>query len=163
MRFVLAAALLIAPGAALAFEVGGVALGASEARLRHAFPSAYCKPLEWNSRAAERRCDDARISFAGVQARVTFFLHEGTVQGFQLRFDARDRARVEAALRSQWGAPSAENRNLIQRKGQKDSEVYNIVWNRDADHATLTWRPERKRAWIMVSRGDFAAEIYRVR
>jgi len=163
MRAILAIALLALAGAALGFEVDGVELGASEARVRQAFPSAYCKPLEWQSRAAERRCDDARVSFVGVQARVTFFLRAGEVQGFQLRFDARDRARVEAALKSQWGKPSAENRNLIQRKGQKDSEVYKIRWDRDSDHATLTWRPERKRAWLMVSRGDFADEIYRVR
>jgi len=163
MRAFFAIALLAHAGAALAFEVDGVELGASEARVRQAFPSAYCKPLEWKSRAAERRCDDARVSFVGVQARVTFFLRAGEVQGFQLRFDARDRARVEAALKSQWGKPSAENRSLIQRKGQKDSEVYKIRWDKDSDHATLTWRPERKRAWLMVSRGDFADEIYRVR
>lgn len=163
MRAAVAATLLLVPGAALAFEVGGVALGASETKLRSAFPSAYCQPLEWKSPAADRRCDDARITFVGVEARVTFFLRGGEVQGFQLRFAAQDRPRVEAALKSQWGRPSAETRNLIQRKGQKDSEVYKITWNKDSDRATLTWRPERKRSWLMVSRGDFAEQIYRVR
>jgi hypothetical protein len=162
MRAFLVAALLLAPGAALAFEVGGVALGASEADVRGAFPSAYCRPLEWKSRAAERRCDDARVSFVGVEARVTFYLRADQVQGFQLRFAAHDRARVEAALKSQWGPPSAETRNLIQRKGQKDSQIYKVTWDKASDHATLSWRPERKRSWLMVSRGDFAAELYRV-
>jgi hypothetical protein len=153
----------LASGSALAFDVEGVGLGASEADLRATFPSAYCKPLEWKSLAAERRCDDARISFVGTDARITFFLHDGKVQGFELRFAARDRPRVEAALKSKWGPPSGETRDLIKRKGQKDAEVYKITWDRARDRATLTWRPERKRSWLMVSRGDFAEEIYRVR
>jgi hypothetical protein len=166
MRRALAVPLLafaFASAPALAFEVDGVGPGASEADVRATFPSAYCKPLEWKSLAAERRCDDARISFAGIEARVTFFLHEGTVQGFQLRFAARDRPRVAAALKSQWGAPSGETRDLIQRKGQKEAEVYKMTWVRGRDQATLTWRPERKRSWLMISRGGFAEEIYRVR
>ncbi|TAK46252.1 MAG: hypothetical protein EPO27_08355, partial [Betaproteobacteria bacterium] len=60
--------LLIAPGAARAFDVNGVALGAREADVKQAFLSAYCKPLDWKSRAADRRCDDARIAFGGISA-----------------------------------------------------------------------------------------------
>jgi len=166
MRRALALPLLafaFASAPALAFEVDGVGLGAREADVRATFPSAYCKPLEWKSLAAERRCDDARISFAGIEARVTFFLHDGTVEGFQLRFAARDRPRVEAALKSQWGAPSGETRDLIQRKGKPDREVYKMTWAKGRDRATLVWRPDRKRCWLSVSRGDFAEEIYRVR
>jgi len=163
MRRVLSALLLaLAPAAAFAFEVEGIGLGARESEVRATFPSAYCKPLEWKSLAAERRCDDARIHFSGIDARVTFFLRDGKVQGFQLRFAARDRPRIEAALKSRWGPPSGETRDLIQRKGQKRAEVYKMTWDRARDRATLTWRPERKRSWLMVSRGDFAEEIYRV-
>jgi hypothetical protein len=164
MRAASAALLLaFASAPALAFEVNGVGLGASETELRARYPSAYCKPLEWKSPAAERRCDDGRISFAGVDARITFFLHEGRVEGFQLRFAARDRPRIEATLKSLWGRPSAETRDLIQRKGRSEAEVYKTTWDKAQDRATLTWRPERKRSWLMVSRGNFAQEIYRVR
>jgi hypothetical protein len=163
MRAFVTAALLLLPLGALAFDVAGVGLGASEADIRGTFPSAYCKPLEWQSRAAERRCDDGQISFAGVPARVTFFLRGDAVQGFNVRFATRDRPSVTAVLKSRWGAPAAETRDLIQRKGRSDDEVYKMTWARADDRATLIWRPEQKRCWLMVSRGDFAEEIYRVR
>ncbi|KPK07068.1 MAG: hypothetical protein AMJ64_07555 [Betaproteobacteria bacterium SG8_39] len=163
MRAVVTAALLLLALRAHAFDVDGVGPGASEADIHGAFPSAYCKTLEWRSQAAERRCDDGQISFAGVQARITFFLRGDVVQGFNLRFATSDQPRVTAALKSRWGAPAAETRDLIQRKGQSDREVYKITWNRADDRATLIWRPDHKRCWLMVSRGDFAEEIYRVR
>lgn len=158
----LALALFAVSLQSLAFDVGGVGLGASEAQIRGTFPSAYCKPLEWKTAAAERRCDDAQISFAGVEARVTFFLRGDAVQGFNVRFAARERPRVTAALKSRWGPPAAETRDLIQRKGQSDREVYKATWNRAGDRATLIYRPDHKRCWLMVSRDDFAEEIYRV-
>jgi len=163
MRALAVAALLGVPFPALAFDVGGVGLGASESEIRGTFPSAYCKPLEWKSRAAERRCDDAQISFAGTQARVTFFLRDDAVRGFNLRFAESERPGVTAALKSRWGAPSAETRDLIQRQGRSDNEVNRLTWDKAGDRATLIWRPDRKRCWLMVSRGDFADEIYRVR
>ncbi len=160
----LAALFLIAASrAAFAFDVGGVGLGASEADVRGRYPSAYCKPLEWRSAVAERRCDDAKISFHGVEARVTFFLRKDAVQGFNIRFAASNRARVTDALKSRWGAPASETRDLIQRKGQSDREVYKTAWAREGDQATLIWRPDHKRCWLMVSRGDFEERIYRVR
>ncbi len=163
MKALVVVALLLAAFPALAFEVDGVGVGASEARVRGAFPSAYCKPLEWRSPVAERRCDDGKIVFQGVEARVTFFLRNDTVQGFNVRFAASDRARVMDALKSRWGAPASETRDLIQRKGQSDREVYKTTWAKADDRATLVWRPDHKRCWLMVSRGDFAERIYRVR
>ena len=155
--------LTAASHAAFAFDVGGVGLGASEADVRGTYPSAYCKPLEWKSPVAERRCDDGKIFFQGVEARVTFFLRDDAVQGFNIRFAASDRARVMDALKSRWGPPASETRDLIQRKGRSDREVYKTTWAKADDRATLVWRPDHKRCWLMVSRGDFAERIYRVR
>jgi len=152
-----------APVPAYAFDVNGVALGASEANILDTFPSAYCKRLEWPSHAADRRCDDAEIAFAGTDARITFFLRDDVMQGYDLRFAASERPRVAGVLKSQWGAPAAEAKELIQRKGKPDREVYKITWAKDRDRAVLVWRPDRKRCWLTVSRGDFAEEIYRVR
>jgi len=163
MRALAIAAVLLLPLRALAFEAAGVGLGASEARIRDALPSAYCKPLEWRSPVAERRCDDGKIFFAGVEARVTFFLRGDAVQGFNVRFSLHDRARVAEVLKSRWGAPVAETRDLIQRKGESDREVYKTTWAKAGDRATLIWRPDQKRCWLMVSRGDFTEQIYRVR
>lgn len=157
---------LLAAGAPLpvfAFDVNGVALGASEADVRKSFPSAYCKTLEWPSRAADRRCDDARIDFAGTDARITFFLRADIVQGFELRFAASERPRVAGVLKTRWGRPTAETKTLIQHNGKADREVYKMTWVKDRDRAALVWRPGRKRCWLTVSHGDFAEEIYRVR
>ncbi|MDX1377017.1 MAG: hypothetical protein R3357_15730 [Burkholderiales bacterium] len=163
MRALAGAALLLLAQRALAFDVSGVGLGGTESAIRGTFPSAYCKPLEWTSRAAERRCDDAKITFAGAEARVTFFLREDAVQGFNVRFAASERQRVADALRSRWGAPAAETHDVIKREGQSDREVHRTTWVDGRDRATLLWRPDHKRVWLMVSRGDFGEEIYRVR
>ncbi len=165
MRQTLIVALLAAWSSvpAYAFEVNGVALGASEADVRETFPSAYCKPLEWPSRAADRRCDDAVITFAATDARITFFLRNDVVQGYDLRFAASERPRVVGILKSRWGPPAAEVKALIQRKGKPDQEVYKVTWAKDRDQAVLLWRPGRKRCWLTVSRGDFAEEVYRMR
>jgi len=119
-------------------------------------------PLEWQSPAAERRCDDAQIVFAGAPARITFFLRGDAVQGFNVRFAARDLPQVVAALKSRWGKPTAETTDLVQREGQADHEATKITWDKAGDRATLIWRSDRKRCWLMVSRGDFAEQIYRV-
>src|SRR5262245_52138439 len=92
VRSLTLASLLLAPGAAFAaFEVNGVALGGSEQDILKRFPSAHCKALEWKSKAADRRCDDAKIVFAGgIQARVTFYLSRNAIQAFDVRFDTRE-------------------------------------------------------------------------
>lgn len=165
MKQALIVALFVAcaPVPAYGFDINGIALGAREADVRETFPSAYCKPLEWPSRVADRRCDDAKITFAGTDARVTFFLRDDVVQGYYLRFATSEQPRVVGVLKSQWGAPTAEAKELIQRKGKPDREVYKMTWTKERDRAALVWRPDRKRCWLSVSRGDFAEEIYRVR
>ena len=56
MRRLLWCGLLLACAAAqAAFDINEITLGASEADVRRRFPSAHCKKLEWESRAADRR------------------------------------------------------------------------------------------------------------
>lgn len=148
---------------AAAFEANGLELGATEAVVKKIFTGAHCKPLEWKSRAADRRCDDARIVFAGIQARITVYLKDDAVQAWDLRFPTSELQRVAAWLRQRWGAPAAEGKELIQRKEKEVREVYNMNWAQGRDRATLTAQMEKKRAWVTVSRGDFEEEIYRVR
>lgn len=163
LRRVLAAALGLCAAPALAFEANGIDLGANEAHVRKVLPSAHCKALEWKSRAADRRCDDARIVFAGIQARITIYLKDDAVQAWDVRFPTNELKRVSEFLRGRWGAPASEGKALIQRKEKETREVYNMSWTRGRDRAALTAQMEKKRAWVTVSRGDFEEEIYRVR
>ena len=153
---------LLAP-AALAYELNGVKLGGKEADVKRAYPSALCKPLEWKSDAADRRCDDARVSLGGAQAKITVFLKAGAIQAFELRFDTKDLALVKATLRASWGAPLAEATETISRKNKDDRQVFKMRWEKGADRAILTAQLEKKRAGLEVSRGGFPEEIYRVR
>ena len=155
--------LLIAPAAARAFDVNGVVLGAHEADVKKAFPSAYCKPLEWASRAADRRCDDARISFAGVSGRVTFYLKSDAVQAFDLRFDSSQRDTMAAQLKSRWGTPASEATETFSRRDGNERRTYKLRWVKGRDQALLTAPLEHARATLSAARGDFDEEIYRVR
>jgi hypothetical protein len=160
----LAALLLLAcASAAPAFDANGVKLGGGEAEIRKAFPSARCKALEWKSDAAERRCDDGKISFGGAEARITFFLKANAIQAFDVRFDARDLERVRAHLKSSWGPPLAEATEVIARKGREGRQVHKMRWERGADRAVLTSQERGKRASLEVWRGSFETEIYRVK
>ena len=165
MRKASVAVLLLAfPAAAGAgYEANGVALGASEREVRSAFPSAYCKPLEWESRAADRRCDDARVSFGGVEGRITFYLRKDAVQAFDLRFDTRDVKRLMDVLRKTYGAPAAETKDAFERRGKDGQEIFRARWEEGKDRAVLVAPMEKKRAQLSVSRGNFDEEIYRVR
>jgi hypothetical protein len=165
MRKASVAVLLLAfPAAAGAgYEANGVALGASEREVRSAFPSAYCKPLEWESRAADRRCDDARVSFGGVEGRITFYLRKDAVQAFDLRFDTRDVKRLMDVLRKTYGAPAAETKDAFERRGKDGQEIFRARWEQGKDRAVLVAPMEKKRAQLSVSRGNFDEEIYRVR
>ena len=156
-------ALLALPPSALAYDVNGVNLGGREADVKKAFPSAHCKPLDWKSDAADRRCDDARISLGGVSAQITVYLKAGAIQAMDLRFDTKDLERVKAALRSRWGAPLAEATEIISRKDAKDRKVAKMNWEKGADRAVLSAQLEKKRATVEISRGSFPQEIYRVR
>ncbi len=155
--------LALLPPAAFAYDVNGVKLGGKEIDVKRAFPSAHCKPLEWKSDAADRRCDDGRMSLGGAQAKLTVFLKAGAIQAFELRFDTKDLEQVKATLRSTWGAPLAEATETISRKNRDDRKVFKMRWEKGADRAILTAQLERKRAGLEVSRGGFAEEIYRVK
>lgn len=146
-----------------AYEINGINLGGKELDVRKAFPSANCKPLEWKSDAADRRCDDARISLGGVEAKITVFFKADVIQGYDLSFDMKDLERVKSQLRTRWGAPLAEATDVISRPEKKDRKVFKMRWEKGADRALLAAQLEKKRASIEVSRGNFATEIYRVK
>ena len=148
---------------AFAYDVNGVRLGGREVDVKKAFPSVHCKALEWKSNAADRRCDDARISLGGVQARITVFLKADSIQAYDLRFDVKELERVKAHLKARWGAPLAEATEVIARRDRDDRKVFKMRWEKGADRALLTAQLEKKRASLEVSRGSFPTEIYRVR
>ena len=152
----------VAPPALAAYDANGVALGASEDDIKKRFPSAYCKPLEWASKAAERRCDDAKISFGGAEGRVTFYLKKGAVQAFDVRFDTKDLERVTKQLKTRYGNPVSEVKETVGPEG-KLRELYKVLWEAKPDRALLTAQIGQKRATLLVSRGNFDEEIYRVR
>lgn len=155
--------LLLAAGPALAYDINGVALGGREADVKKAFPSAHCKALEWKSEAADRRCDDARVSIGGVAGRITVYLKAGAVQAMDLRFETRDLERMKSTLRARWGAPLGEATETISRKNRDDRKLFKMRWEKGADRAILTAQLEKQRSTLEVSRGDFPQEIYRVR
>jgi len=162
-RFLASLALLAAAPAALAFDANGVALGGREGEIKKAFPSAHCKPLEWKTDAADRRCDDGRIAFGGVPAKITFYLKAGAIQAFDVRFDTADHEKVAAHLKGRWGAPLAEATETIGRRDGGERKVYKLRWEKGRDYAVLSAQLERKRATLEVWRGAFADEVYRVR
>ena len=148
---------------AFAYDVNGVKLGAKEAEVRRVFPSAHCKDLEWKSAAANRRCDDARGVLGGAPVKVTAFLKDDAIQGFELRFDTKDLERVKSTLRSRWGEPIAEVTETIARRDGNDRKIFKMRWEKGADRAVLTAQMQKKRVGLEISRGKFADEIYRVR
>jgi hypothetical protein len=164
MRSALLAVLLfgISPSA-LAYDANGVALGASESEVTDVFPGVHCQPLEWKSSAADRRCDDARIEFAGVRARITFYLKDGSVQAFSVRFNPDDRERVVRYLKSRYGEPKSERTDTFGREGKPDRQVYKVRWEAGRDKALLSVQLSRRHAQLEVSRGNFEQEIYKVR
>lgn len=155
--------LLALAAPAWGFDVNGVALGGREADVKKAFPSAHCKPLEWKSEAADRRCDDARISLAGVDSRVTVYLRAGAIQALDVRFDVAQLDRVKTYLAQRWGKPLSETTETLARAEQPDRKVLKMRWEKAADTAILTAQLERKRASLEIGRGSFFDEIYRVR
>ncbi len=157
------ALLLAVPAPALGFDANGVALGAREAQVKRSFPSALCKPLEWKTDAAERRCDDARASVAGVPARITFYLRNDGVRAFDLRFDRRDLERMRAHLKASWGEPRVEATEVVSRRDGPERRVFRMRWEKGADSALLAAPLDRKRASIEAARGEFFEEVYRVR
>jgi hypothetical protein len=161
MKAILGAGLLCASSVCAAYDANGVALGASEKAVLQQFPAAHCKPLQWASNAADRRCDDSKIVLGGVPSRITFYLRKDQVQAFDVRFDSKDADRLASFLKKRYGAPNGETRSKLvePRRG----ELYKVEWQKGAERAVLTAQSEKRRAFFTVSRGDFEDEIYRVR
>ena len=153
----------LVPPALAAYDANGVALGAKEQDVKKAFPSAYCKPLEWKSAASDRRCDDAKVSFGGAEARITVYLNKGVVQAFDVRFDSKDLQKVVAFLKRRYGAPASENTETIEREGKSPRKIYKALWESGKDRAVLVAQLEKKLSQLTVSRGNWDEEIYRVR
>jgi len=162
-KLLLTAVLLFALPASAALDVKDIALGANERDLKLKFPSAHCKALEWQSKAADRRCDDSRVVFGGVEVQVTFYLRKDAVEAFDLRFDTKELDRFVAFLKTRYGAPQSESKDKYERKGDSARQVYKALWESGKERAVLTAQLEKRRASMLVSRGDFDEEIYRVR
>ena len=162
MRWLPLGLALAAPFAgASSYDANGVRLGVSEKSVAELFPSAHCKPLQWASNAADRRCDDSKVIFGGVPSRITFYLKDDKVQAFDVRFESRDTERLAAFLKQRYGAPSSERREKAEKK--RAGELYRLEWEKDGERAVLTSQREKRRASHTVSRGDFEEEIYRGR
>ena len=155
----LALILLLVAAPAWAFDANGVALGATEAEVMKVFPEARCKAMEWRTDAADRRCDDAPVRFGGADARISLFLKKDAVQSFDVRFDAGDLERVAGYLRSHYGVPDAEGREVIERRDRR-RELFKMRWKQGADRAVLTSQTGRRRVDLNVWRGDFDTGVY---
>ena len=156
------AAFLPSVGAAwAAYDANEVPLGATEKAVLERFPAAHCKPLEWKSKAAERRCDDSKALIGGVPGRITFYLRRDRVEAFDLRFDTKDAERLGAFLKKRYGAPAEEHRSKLE--DQRRGELYKVEWKKGEERAVLTALSSKSRATLTVWRGDFEDEIYRVR
>ena|SRR5256885_2034277 len=155
--------LFLAHGALAAYDANGVALGATEKEIKKSFPSALCKPLEWKSSATDRRCDDAKIAFAGIEARITFYLKKDQVQAFDLGFPTTELDKVVAHLKVRYGKPTSEVKDSIERVGKEPRVTYKALWENGKDRASLIVPMEKKRANLTVSRGNWEEEIYKVR
>jgi hypothetical protein len=161
LLFCLQIGFLAAP--ALAYDLNGIKLGGREIEVKKAMPSANCKALEWKSDAADRRCDDARVSVGGIEMRIAVFFKADAVQGYDTRFSVKELERVKKYLRSRWGEPLAEVTDVISRPGKQERKVFKMRWEKGAERAILTAQLEKKSASLEVSRGNFPVEIYQVR
>ena len=163
--FVLA---LVAGAAGAAYDVNDVKLGASEHEIKRRFPNAHCRALEWPSRAADRRCDDSRMTFGGVDASVSFYLKRDSMEGFDVRFEHRDLPTVLKYLQSRYGKPLDAEAPLNPKPPAKAASAKGeaptkVEWKRNDERARLTSEPGRRRASLLVWRGAFEEEIYKVR
>lgn len=154
MKLLPALWLVASASAHAVLDAEGVAIGASEAEVRKQYPSAYCKPLEWTSRAADRRCDDGRGRFAGASVRITFYLKKDAVEAFDVRFDRRDAERLATALVERYGKPAVDKRSAA---------GITLVWSEKPVRGVLTWSADKRRGQLLVARGNFEDEIYKIR
>lgn len=150
--------LLLAPLAAhaapSAFDANGVRLGDAERVVKQHFPSAHCQPLQWESRAADRRCDDSRSIIAGHEARITVYLKKDAVEALDIRFESGEAPGFAKLVTERFGGPPAE----------KDNEkTHTRAWRKNGERALLTTMDGQRRATLLVWRGSFYEEIYKVR
>jgi hypothetical protein len=143
---------LLALPALAAYDVNNVMLGASEKQVKSRFPQANCQPLEWKSRAADRRCDDSRTKVGDMEASVTFYLRNDAVEGVDVRFDVRHLAAMTKYLSTRYGAPT------VTAKGDVKAE-----WKSNGERARITAEQGRRRASLFVWRGAFEDELYKIR
>jgi hypothetical protein len=143
---------LLASGAAAAYDANEVTLGASEQQIKQHFPHVNCRPLEWPSRAAERRCDDSRVAFGGFDASITFYLKGDALEGFDVRVDKREFDRMAQYLSKRYGQPV-----------EASADPARVTWKNGTEHALLTAEQGRRRTSLLVWRGAFLDEIYKVR
>lgn len=162
IRTIVALALALTASVCGAYDANGVVLGASEKAVLERFPTAFCKPLQWSSAAADRRCDDTKVVIGGVQSRITFYLKADRVQAFDVRFESKDSERLAAFLKERYGAPSDETRATLEDR-PRGGELYKVQWQKGEERAVLTSQSAKRRAFFTVSRGDFEEQIYRVR
>lgn len=153
-RLLAVAALAFGAPAQAQFEANGVKLGDSERVVSERFPSAHCQPLQWESRAADRRCDDSRAKIAGLELRITVYLKDDAVQALDLRFRSADAPRFAELLTRQFGRAATE------KHGEK---TRTLQWRNADERALLTTEAGERRATLLVWRGDFNDEIYKVR
>jgi hypothetical protein len=150
--------LLLAPlpghAAAPGFDANGVVLGDTELAVKKHFPNAHCQALQWESRAADRRCDDSRVTLAGREARITVYLKHDSVEAFDVRFDSRDAERFARFLAERFGGPPLA----------KDTEkAHTLQWRSNGERALISTQEGQRRASLLVWRGAFYDEIYKVR
>jgi hypothetical protein len=145
---------LFAQSAHAALEIEGLALGASEKAVQQRLPNAHCQPLQWESGAADRRCDDSRAKLAGVEVRITVYLKADAAEAFDVRFDSRYAARFEKL---------AGERFASQPVRKEAEKVSTLQWRSGDAQALLSRQHGQRRASLLVWRGAFYDEIYRVR
>jgi len=63
------------------------------------------------------------------------------------------------------GALTSRQREVLQlvAEGKAVKELYKVLWESGADRAVLTAQLDKRLASLLVSRGNFDDEIYRVR
>ena len=143
---------LLAFPALAAFDLNEVQLGTSEQQLKKRFPQANCRALEWASRAADRRCDDSRLKLGGMEASVTFYLKKNAVEGFDMRFDKRNIEPMKKFLAGRYGLPSVTDQGDVKAE-----------WKAGGERARMTAEQGRGRASLLVWRGAFEEELYKIR
>ena len=150
--FISSLLLLVALPAWAAYDVNDLKLGASEKEVLKHFPGAHCRPLEWPTDAADRRCDDSRIKVANLEGSITFYLRQDSVEGFDLRFEKAVLPAMSKHFLERYGKPAIKD---------QDDIVYE--WKAGDERARLTSEKGRRRASLLVWRGTFETEIYKVK